>query len=1199
VKRIYSMLAFFLIMFSIAMGGCSEGIEEATPPAVSIRASISGNITSEHQFSIVVTFPEQVDTVDVDRLTATNATLIPVNGVDGDTIWTFNVQVLGPGDVSVDYPAGIFVDAYDQGNAAAQWNICFVDVAPAAIISSDVSDPWREEIAILTIDFGIEVDAAVVDGVIVTNGSAVTLPSSGTRIWRLLVTSAGEGFVTVTVPADSYTSFTGINNREAVWELLSYVPPQPEITAVVAGSTDQSPITVSIDFHDYFPSAYFYRLIFTNCTYTIASSSGTYTQWELNVYPQSPGNVSIDIPPNCYASIFPEGNQPASWSIVYEDNTSSLPWSYQTEGYLLATPLIGLNGNIYSVSLDGPSGQALEAISPSGNLLWSFPLLSYSGCAAAMDGNGVIYLGDGDTVRAVNPNGTQKWTADYTADRIAVGLDNVIYISGKEAFIPQDEYTVALNALTGETIRTILGNDGVIAVNEVGVLYIGTGDDYLRAFNTDGSLRWSLGMGFGFSGELAIGPDGTIYACNTDDNLYAVTPEGIEQWRYDAGDAIETAPVVAGNGDIYYTMGDTLYALNSLGQLQWQVPVTGVALASPTIGDNDRIYVLGSDEKLYEIIPDGAATPVFQGADSWYMDAGNAPAISDEGFLILAVHNRMIYSISTGCTGLAESAWPRRFNNNRNTNVLTDGPSNVSPTITMIEHYGTVFEAGGTLIIQAEALDSDGSIYSVTADLDVLGGYGIQNLNDLGINGDLVAGDNIYSLAAQIEISDSGSKTIRMTVVDDEGGEASVDWNITIDDSAPGAIRVNTNSPGTSKSIYPKVAVDGGTVYVVWQDDRTRAGELYFNRSWDAGLNWLSYDKMITSIPMMTNSKDFDFVCAGSYLYVIWKGNDANIYFNRSLNNGYTWLPQARRLNAEIPGRAYCFKPAITCSGLNVFCSWSIQNTAQSVNEVYFSSSFDGGTIWPAVNQRLDTDTDVHNDSIQIFSTGSTIYAMWRSLDDTRLYSNMTRSINNGATWLQPEREISFLDIGMDTLTGTIVCNGSNVLAAWNTYVDLDNKLRYNYSTNAGLTWQSSLPDPVNTPVVGWEWPSVCNNGDTVFVAGIDDRTVNLSSTTDWGVSWSGAPLSHSVTDNPVQIDAACSNQYVGMLWSDTNYMTYFLWSDDGGVSWVDSEEWIAKDGWFTTRQNIGLVGDVGVIIWSKWVDGDREIFCSRVDLTP
>ena len=95
---------------------------------------------------------------------------------------------------------------------------------------------------------------------------------------------------------------------------------------------------------------------------------------------------------------------------------------------------------------------------------------------------------------------------------------------------------------------------------------------------------------------------------------------------------------------------------------------------------------------------------------------------------------------------------------------------------------------------------------------------------------------------------------------------------------------------------------------MTWQDDRNQRGifDIYLNRSLDRGATWLTSDiRLDTDLSGAPGSLSPQIEASGDSVYVTWvegredifTGTAGDIYFNRSLDGGTTWLPSEIRLD--------------------------------------------------------------------------------------------------------------------------------------------------------------------------------------------------------------------------------------------------------------------------------------------------------------
>ena len=218
----------------------------------------------------------------------------------------------------------------------------------------------------------------------------------------------------------------------------------------------------------------------------------------------------------------------------------------------------------------------------------------------AIASDGTIYAASTNlSIYAINPDGTQKWTAVYgvtggfASSAIALANDGTVYLSAK------------LNT---------------------------AGDGVLKAYNpVDGTEKWSVTlMGTNVEqGGPAVAADGTVYLGNSGGSMKAYNPvNGAELWSFTASGGIEVVPAIDNLGRIYFgTTTGNFYVLNSDGTLAYDMLDLGDKINSAAaIASDGRIYVLATlgtgtnSGKLYAL--QTTATGLQTGG--WPMYARNA-----------------------------------------------------------------------------------------------------------------------------------------------------------------------------------------------------------------------------------------------------------------------------------------------------------------------------------------------------------------------------------------------------------------------------------------------------------------------------------------------------------------------------------------------------------------------------------------------
>ena len=232
----------------------------------------------------------------------------------------------------------------------------------------------------------------------------------------------------------------------------------------------------------------------------------------------------------------------------------------------------------------------------------------------AIASDGTIYAASTNlSMYAINPDGTQKWTAVYgvtggfASSAIALANDGTVYLSAK------------LNT---------------------------AGDGVLKAYKpADGTEKWSVTL-IGTNveqGGPAVAADGTVYLGNAGGTMKAFNPaNGAELWSFTASGGIEVVPAIDNLGRIYFgTTTGNFYVLNSDGTLAYDMLDLGDKINSAAaIGSDGRIYVLATlgtganSGKLYAL--QTTATGLQTGG--WPMYARNAKHTSNVDVITLSAN---------------------------------------------------------------------------------------------------------------------------------------------------------------------------------------------------------------------------------------------------------------------------------------------------------------------------------------------------------------------------------------------------------------------------------------------------------------------------------------------------------------------------------------------------------------------------------
>ena len=440
--------------------------------------------------------------------------------------------------------------------------------------------------------------------------------------------------------------------------------------------------------------------------------------------------------------------------------------------------------------------------------------------------------------------------------------------------------------------------------------------------------------------------------------------------------------------------------------------------------------------------------------------------------------------------------------------------------------------------------------------------------------------------------------------IDDDGGGG--------DDLPPQDVRLNTDPAGNELSFAPQMCCDGTNVYVVWADRRDGLLDVYFNRSVDRGVSWLPQDvRLDTDAPGAGNSQTPQICCDGSRVYVVWaddRNGFSDIYGNRSLDGGDTWLSADVRLDRGLPGTADSREPAIACDGASVVVAWADRRNGSW--DVYANRSSDGGATWAASDVRVDADPgSAQSTEPQVVRGSGVVAVAWRDDRHGGLSLLAARSLNGGASWTSEAR----VDRGPQAVGAfRIRAAGDAVLAVWSDARNGASDIYFNRSVDAGATW-SATDERLDTDLAGAAasvLPDMCVADADVYVSWQDARNGNedvlFNRSRDGGASWLSDDI-RLVTNAPgasrsLTPRLCCDGASVAVTWSDDrNGRTdvYLSWSPDAGSRWLSVDLRVDDDepgAGHSIAPAPCCVGDRVVVVWSDQRHGPGDLYARGAD---
>jgi hypothetical protein len=298
-------------------------------------------------------------------------------------------------------------------------------------------------------------------------------------------------------------------------------------------------------------------------------------------------------------------------------------------------------------------------------------------------------------------------------------------------------------------------------------------------------------------------------------------------------------------------------------------------------------------------------------------------------------------------------------------------------------------------------------------------------------------------------------------------------------------------------SFYPTLGLGKSTIHLAWVDQRHEGQnrEIYYNRSNDNGATWRDSGTRITNDPLFSIRADF--AVYGDIVHLFWRDNrDGNFedYFAQSTSGGVVWGPETRI--TDDPGLSGCPFPVVDGDTLNLF----FRDNRTGTFNIYQKRSIDAGVTWS--EDILLTPDGIKAEFPFPAIYGDTIHLVWRDTRDGNAEIYYKRSIDDGVSWTADERLTN--DPG-ESEHPKIVVQGSNLHIVWRDDRDGSCEIYYKKSTDGGYSWSKDTR-LTNNPGQSF-WPVLAVSDNLLHLLWCDDRdgtqTLYYKFSSDSGESWS------------------------------------------------------------------------------------------------
>jgi hypothetical protein len=225
-------------------------------------------------------------------------------------------------------------------------------------------------------------------------------------------------------------------------------------------------------------------------------------------------------------------------------------------------------------------------------------------------------------------------------------------------------------------------------------------------------------------------------------------------------------------------------------------------------------------------------------------------------------------------------------------------------------------------------------------------------------------------------------------------------------------VRVDTGrSAGSATASNAVLAAGNGAVYTAWLDDRNGTAELFFNRSLDGGATWLAGDQRLGSAAAGTANAQSPRISASRSaptVIVAWiddRNGGTDAFCNRSLDGGLTWLPSDVRLDSSAAvGSGAASELHFAQSGSSIYAVWT--DARSGGTDIYANVSHDSGATWLASDVKLNSSTGTAGHP-HVAAADPFAHVVWTDTRNGLGDVYYTRTSNSGASWFATDVRIN------------------------------------------------------------------------------------------------------------------------------------------------------------------------------------------------
>ena len=375
-------------------------------------------------------------------------------------------------------------------------------------------------------------------------------------------------------------------------------------------------------------------------------------------------------------------------------------------------------------------------------------------------------------------------------------------------------------------------------------------------------------------------------------------------------------------------------------------------------------------------------------------------------------------------------------------------------------------------------------------------------------------------------------------------------------------------SQNEGPSAFPRVAVSGSNVYVIWYDYSPGQSDIFFAKSNDGGRSFKTTNISDTPMP----SYNPWIAASSNYVYVVF--NDGGRTALMEFTSGETRIVDVNSgdeeiilLRSEDYGETFEFinlsnTPGITSwnarisvLGPNVFVNWNERVGNLGKSDVFFTKSDDSGNSFSGPINLSNNPLDSVDSLIAVDKNN--LHIVWNDASDNSTDIFFVKSIDNGNTFDPPINLSHSISKSIMTRDNALAVSGEKIFVVWYDESKKENYVFFTKSVDGGLTFSDPINLSPNNAVS--VYVQVVANENNVYVIWHDYSEGNgdifLRESTDNGKTFGGIKnLSNNDYESNIFIlgpQIALFENQVYAIWNDKVrdgadlYLTSFVQSQN------------------------------------------------------